>query len=1003
MYSKEEAYSKIAELVERFSFQIDSYKKVEYNEAQTRQDFINPFFKALGWDIDNSQGNAEAYREVIHEDKLKIGSATKAPDYSFRLPGGKRLFFVEAKKPSVLVKHDIVPAYQVRRYGWSAKMPVSLITDFEEFAVYDCSKKPNTSDKASTARIKYFTYNQYLDEFDFIWNTFSKSSVLKGSFDKFIVSDKNKKGTATVDKEFLASLDEWRKLLAQNIALRNMQLTEDELNFVVQQTIDRIIFLRIAEDRGVETYGELKTIFTKSKEEGIYFKGLFTLFKEADSKYNSGLFDFKKDALSKNIAIDNKIIKTIIDALYYPQSPYEFSVLGVEILGSAYEQFLGKQIKLNAGHKAIIEEKPEVRKAGGVYYTPQYIVEYIVQNTVGKLTESKTPEHVAKLKIVDPACGSGSFLIGAYEYLLSWHLDYYKPEFLKLSATAADNTINTKVREAAIKDRNKLPLTPDGNLTTTLKKQILLNNIYGVDIDTQAVEVTKLSLLLKCMEGETGSSINAVMRFGERVLPTLDENIKNGNSLIDVDFYDAQFDFGEEKKIKPFNWQQAFPKVFAQKGFDAVIGNPPYVRQEILGDIKPYLQKKYKVYHGMADLYSYFIEKGIELLNGKGLFGIIVANKWMRANYGEPLRKWLKQKGILEIIDFGDLPVFQGATTYPCILIADACKEENISFNATAMSTLDFENLNSYVEQHKKIVNKNSLNDEGWHLGSEAEQSLLMKLQQAGVSLGEYVKGKIYYGIKTGLNEAFVIDEATKNRLIAEDERSEEIIKPLLAGRDVKRYEVLNSDKYLIFTKRGIDIDNYPAIKNYLYQFKEALSPKPKGWNGKIWKGRKPGSYLWYEIQDAVDYYKEFEKAKISIPDIALRMQATYDNQKFYLVNTAYIIPFDDKYLLAILNSNLIQFLYSKISSSIRGGYFRFIRQYLEILPIKDDKNFRVELIHLAESILQLNKEKQQTTLPDKLDHINTRIKYTDDKINKLVYELYELNEEEIGIVERII
>ncbi|MEJ7675012.1 MAG: hypothetical protein WKF59_20505 [Chitinophagaceae bacterium] len=259
MYSKDEAHSIIIELVERFTMQIDSYKKGDYNETQTRQDFINPFFKALGWDIDNSQGNAEAYREVIHEDKIKIGSATKAPDYSFRLPGGKRLFFVEAKKPSVVVKEDIVPAYQVRRYGWSAKLPISLITDFEEFAVYDCTQKPDPADKASTARIKYITYKNYNDEFDFIWDTFSKQSVLKGSFDKFIVSDTYKKGTTTVDKAFLHSLNEWRILLAQNIAVRNPNLTEDELNFVVQQTLDRIIFLRIAEDRGVEEYGELKT------------------------------------------------------------------------------------------------------------------------------------------------------------------------------------------------------------------------------------------------------------------------------------------------------------------------------------------------------------------------------------------------------------------------------------------------------------------------------------------------------------------------------------------------------------------------------------------------------------------------------------------------------------------------------------------------------------------------------------------------------------------------
>src|SRR5665647_2457389 len=183
MITKEAALQKISDLVTRFDEQYASYKSPEYNETLTRRDFIDPFFKALGWDIDNEEGNAEAYREVIHEDRVKIGKATKAPDYSFRLSGGKRLFFVEAKKPSVAVKDDILPAYQVRRYGWSAKLPVSIITDFEEFSVYDCTKKPNPTDKASVARIEYLTFRDYLKEFDFIWDTFSKEKVLKGSFD----------------------------------------------------------------------------------------------------------------------------------------------------------------------------------------------------------------------------------------------------------------------------------------------------------------------------------------------------------------------------------------------------------------------------------------------------------------------------------------------------------------------------------------------------------------------------------------------------------------------------------------------------------------------------------------------------------------------------------------------------------------------------------------------------------------------------------------------------
>lgn len=234
MIDKLSALKKISDLVKRFDEQYASYKNPDYSEAQTRQDFIDPFFKALGWDMDNEEGYAEAYREIINEDKVKIGGATKAPDYSFRLVGGKRLFFVEAKKPSVSVKDDIHPAYQVRRYGWSAKLPISIITDFEEFAIYDCTKKPDLQDKTSVARIKYFTFRDYLKEFDFIWETFSKEQVLKGSFDKFIQSDTHKKGTATVDKEFLLSLDNWRTYLATNIAINNKQLDDDEINFAVQ-------------------------------------------------------------------------------------------------------------------------------------------------------------------------------------------------------------------------------------------------------------------------------------------------------------------------------------------------------------------------------------------------------------------------------------------------------------------------------------------------------------------------------------------------------------------------------------------------------------------------------------------------------------------------------------------------------------------------------------------------------------------------------------------------
>jgi hypothetical protein len=353
-----------------------------------RQQFVNPFFKCLGWDMDNEQGYAEAYKDVIHEDAIKVGGATKAPDYCFRI-GGTRKFFLEAKKPTVNIKDDPAPAFQLRRYAWSAKLPLSILTDFQEFAVYDCRVKPAQTDKASAARTIYLTHADYATRWDEIADIFSREAILKGSFDKYAQSTKVKKGTATVDAAFLAEIETWREMLAKNLALRNPQLSQRELNYAVQVTIDRIIFLRMCEDRGIEEYGRLMALLNGPE---VYGR-LKQLFQFADDRYNSGLFHFHKekdraeppDNLTPALAIDDKVLKDILRALYYPESPYEFSVLPAALLGQVYEQFLGKVIHLTAGHQAKVEDKPEVKKAGGVYYTPAYIVDYIVKHTVGKL------------------------------------------------------------------------------------------------------------------------------------------------------------------------------------------------------------------------------------------------------------------------------------------------------------------------------------------------------------------------------------------------------------------------------------------------------------------------------------------------------------------------------------------------------------------------------------------------------------------------------------------
>jgi hypothetical protein len=280
----------ILDLVERFERNREAYKSGNYNETQVRREFLDPFFKALGWDIDNEQGYAEAYKDVVHEDAIKIGDGTRAPDYCFRI-GGARKFFLEAKRPSIDIKNDAMPAFQLRRYAWTSKLPLSILTDFEEFAVYDCRVKPDQKDKASVARILYIPFTEYATRWDEIAGVFSRDAVLKGSFDKYAEENKAKRGTAAVDDAFLQTIESWRKALAENLALRNKKLTQRETNFAVQRIIDRIIFLRICEGRGIEDYGKLRAL---ADQDGIYPR-LGQLFKEADDRYNSGLFHFKAE------------------------------------------------------------------------------------------------------------------------------------------------------------------------------------------------------------------------------------------------------------------------------------------------------------------------------------------------------------------------------------------------------------------------------------------------------------------------------------------------------------------------------------------------------------------------------------------------------------------------------------------------------------------------------------------------------------------------------------
>ena len=1005
---------KVLDLVEVFERNADDYLSAHFNEAMLRQQFVNPLFACLGWDMGNEQGYAEAYKDVIHEAAIKIGGATKAPDYSFRI-GGTPKFYLEAKKPSVNVKDDPAPAFQLRRYAWSAKMPLSILTNFREFAVYDCRVKPVQTDKASTARILYLRCDELAAAWDEkIAGVFSREAVLKGSFDRFADSKKAKRGTAAVDAAFLDEIEKWREQLAKNLALRNPELSSRELNFAVQVTIDRIIFLRMCEDRGVESYGQLLAL----QNGAAVYGRLKELFQKADDRYNSGLFHFHKekdrpeapDELTPQLQIDDLVLKSIFRGLYYPDSPYEFSVLPVEILGHVYEQFLGKVIRLTAAHQAKVEEKPEVKKAGGVYYTPSYIVDYIVRHTVGRLLEGKTPKEAARLTVLDPACGSGSFLVGAYRHLLEWHLKQYEED--------GPEKHSKEVFQAA---------GGVWRLTTAEKKRILLSNIYGVDIDPQAVEVTKLSLLLKVLEGESQETIEAQRkRYNERALPDLAGNIKCGNSLIGPDFYEGEraalLDEEERYRINVFDWDAAFPKVVKAGGFDAVIGNPPYVRQESLSAFKDYFGKHYEAFDSVADLYTYFMEKGVNLLRDGGLFSIIVSSSFLRATYGEPLRSTLKKHAaVLRIVDFGGLAVFANAKdTYVCIpLLAKGAIQQRVE--VSKVDSLEIQNLTGHVATNFFTIPHERLSAEAWALKSDEDAAVFAKVLKAGKPLGQYVEHKFFRGLLTGLNEAFEITAIQVTALTTLSPASKALIKPFLGGQDIRRYFINDQGRNLIvipcgwtrqqMAKAGKSFTDFGEREawNWFRQEHPGVAGHLAGFTDALRKRQDQGDY-WWELR-ACDYYGHLDSPKIIFPDICKGPRFCLDRTGIYLANTAYCLGTDDLYLLGLLNSRLFWFAIGNISIpfGIRAGQYRYrlIYQYMEKVPIRviDSANVADQarhdrMVQLVEHMLALHKRLAAANAPHDKTVLQAQIDATDRQIDRLVYDLYGLTEEEIRIVE---
>lgn len=834
----------------------------------------------------------------------------------------------------------------------------------------------------------------------------------------------------------------FKRELFHNLVANNTQFEPIDLFKKSQKLLDRFLFLFFAEDRHLLPPNSVRLVLSdwrdlQDRDVDIplydrfkkYFEYLNTGYKGKRYDvyaYNGGLF--KPDEILDHITIDNDLLYKHALKL----SDYDFaSEVDVNILGHIFENSLNELDEMKAQLKGQeIDKSKTKRKKDGVFYTPKYITKYIVENTVGKLCNEKKNElqlldedyttdkkrqkktvqqlnerlqtyrnWLLQITICDPACGSGAFLNQALDFLINEH---------------------------AYIDELQAKLFGDAMILSDVEKSILENNLFGVDLNEESVEIAKLSLWLRTAQPN-------------RKLNDLSGNIKCGNSLIDDP---------EVAGDKAFNWKEAFPQVFAKGGFDVIIGNPPYVRQELLGNVqKEFFATKYiDSFNYSADLYVYFYDLSLKILKKGGLLGFITPNKWMERKYGFELREHLKSFNILQIINYGELRIFDDAATEPEItIIKNEINSESEIQYVMIKSLYDAQNY----FYNLKLYKKDNLTQSIWKFTDSSVNDILEKFNDTKITINQYTNGGIYYGIKTGLNEAFIINQTIKNQLTEKDFKSNLILKKMVEGDDFKSWSLNHSGRYMIATQYNLDVENeYPAVFEYLNNFKDKLIKRQdKGLN--YWNLR------------ACDYYDKLEQPKLIYYHTAVKHSFYFDTDGYYISANCYFISNADRYLQCILNSKLFnfvkKFLFPAFGDSENGGRVRLDANKMIKLPIKEvsselkntftslaefitKDSYHFQELNLkfkrtlqrkfegleinkklenwyeltfADFVKELSKKKIKLSLSEEAEWedyflqeqqkavaIKKEIDATDKEIDRMVYELYGLTEEEIKIVE---
>ncbi|HBW42145.1 MAG TPA: adenine methyltransferase [Leclercia adecarboxylata] len=899
----------LQKLIDKYQNDIDYYRSAKYNETQLRTDFLDQLFFVLGWDITNAAGKPTNEREVLVEEGLKAraGENTKKPDYTFRL-FSERKFFLEAKKPSVDVSTAIEPALQVRRYGFTAKLKVSVLSNFEYTAIYDCSNQVKETDSVANSRIKLYHFTELAHKFDEINNLIGRESVYTGQFDNQWSEIESKILRFSVDDLFLKQINDWRLLLANEFLRLKNGLSEEKLNDLVQNYINSIVFLRVCEDRDLEEYETLYH-FAQKKD----FQSLVKKLKSSDKKYNSGLFALEYiDELINNA---DSCFWVLIKELYFPRSTYSFSVFSADILGNIYEIFLSEKVRVDEFGNIKIQPKEE-HIDRDVVTTPIHIVKEIIRNTVVEYCKEKSDVEILNSKFADIACGSGAFIIEVFQSLQDILIDYYLQNDKSKLQQLSEHTYKLKLE---------------------VKKEVLCRCIYGIDKDYNATKACAFGLLLKLLEGETKETIGKITP----ILPELDKNILFGNSLIDSGDKVKQDDIFS---INPFD--------LPDYQFDVIVGNPPYMATEHMNQLTPkeldIYKKKYKSAFKQFDKYFLFVERSMQVLKEGGYLGYILPSKFIKVGAGKNLRKLLSDnKYLSKFISFGSHQVFKNKTTYTCLLFLNKSSHDDFS----SYEVKDFKKW--FAREDKSFLSSTyqicSLDSDAWVLERKANDILNLMLLKSK-KLGDIVgKSNVANGIQTSANKYYIHKEIkSENGFVyfeydgVEYHIEKELTRPYFetnrSGDDsFYTYKDVEPNSFVVYPYKKvgeriqfIEYDelkrHYPklfeflhVVKDHLNHKKRSIKPDPTG----------PNEWYRYGRSQALENCDVDQKLIVGV--LSNGYKYSVDNHRTFvssggtagysIINVPNDIKYSIYYIQAILTSKYLEWFASIYGEVFRGGF----------------------------------------------------------------------------------